>query len=233
MVHYLTSETGHFKMQYKKKKKDEKSKFPSYPRSSLTRRENIRKTLEVTLTICEGKKDEPGYLKAMRNDLGILPQRVIIESCRSSSPKNIVGEAIKRAQEEEYDRVFCVFDHDEREEAFKEAIKKIKLNEDLDLVAISSIPCFEFWILLHYTYSSKQYKQTQPGQKTVSELLGSQIRKHDPNYHKKMDPRHLYKNTKPFLSTAIQNAKRLEKERIENPSTKMHFLVEYLLGIKP
>jgi hypothetical protein len=211
------------------KKKTEAVKFSPHTRKSLVRMENVRDTLEVILIICEGQKDELKYFQALRNELQLNRQRIVIEACqRGSNPKNIIEEAIERDEREEYDRVYCVFDHDSREKEYREAIERIKSKNKnvVKFFAITSVPCFEFWILLHYVYSTKQYKQVQPGRKSVSEQLISEIRKYYPNCKKHLDT--LYEDTRHLLPQAIERAKKLEREKIDDPSTKIHILVEFL-----
>lgn len=72
----------------------------------------------------------------------------------ASSPKDVVERAVEyqrrfqRRMEVAFDQVWCVFDHDAHgtfEDALNEAAKA-------QIRVAYSIPCFEFWYLLHFEY---------------------------------------------------------------------------------
>ena len=134
----------------------------------------------------------------------------------------------EQGQGDRYDSVYCVFDEDEHEhfaKASEEARSaRVKLTR--------SWPCFEFWLLLHFTYSRRPYMRSgdkSPGQNCVSDL-----RKHMPNY-KKGDAG-VFEELEDSLETGKCNARRAladaEATERSNPSTEVHCLIAYLQALK-
>lgn len=66
----------------------------------------------------------------------------------------MVKYAKEKSDEEIYSEVYCVFDRDTHE-TFEQALKIA--NSDKLLKAITSNPCFEYWILLHFAYTTKSF----------------------------------------------------------------------------
>lgn len=148
-------------------------------------------------------------------------------------PLSIVNQALDNLRMEKCDTAYCVFDQDEHS-TYRNALRKIEENKinSINILAITSVPCFEYWILLHYERTSRSYKRS--GKKSAGHQLITAVKKHIPLYSKGC--KNIYKTTKPYLSTAITNAKLIDKEQIQNgtdnPSTQVYQLVEYLNQIK-
>jgi hypothetical protein len=69
-----------------------------------------------------------------------------------------------------FDQVYCVFDRD-RHTTFDAAVQRTK---DLSaagkpLLAITSTPCFEVWLLLHFCYSDQPFHPI--GRKSVGDQV--------------------------------------------------------------
>ena len=95
-------------------------------------------------------------------------------------------------------------------------------------IAISN-PCFEFWYLLHFQYTTKFFKD-YPAVKTA-------LTAYLPDYEKAGD---MYAQLSEHTTDAIQNAKRVEQYHIQNdcnkpfgiavnPFTDIYQLIESLL----
>ena len=107
--------------------------------------------------------------------------------------------------------------------------KKLALENGIEVII--SIPSFELWYRLHYSYTSKVYASNK-------ELL-EDIRNFIPNYEKGIN---VYDNIKEKTQEAIYNCKRLEEEQIKagkeiinvncNPYTAVYKPVEYILNRK-
>lgn len=133
------------------------------------KRQSVAKVKKITrdqnpryLIVCEGTKTEPNYLREMIQVLGKNPKLIVLEPNNGTSPSSIVSHAktiYDRETDDCYDRVYCVFDRDQHED-FASALSEVKKFNDqaLPFVAITSNPCFEFWILLHFHYTSKAYR---------------------------------------------------------------------------
>ncbi|HDZ61640.1 MAG TPA: RloB domain-containing protein [Nitrospirae bacterium] len=79
-----------------------------------------------------------------------------------SSPISVVKHSKERYNEEKrtgdaFDRVFCVFDKDSHE-SYTRALDEVEKAKPKNIFkAITSIPCFEYWLLLHYEFSTKPF----------------------------------------------------------------------------
>lgn len=202
---------------------------------SLRRKRAKRSPYDMVLIVCEGEKTEPNYLKALVDDFQLNTANVVVaKNVSGSSPRAIVDFALKEyRKEKEYDRVYCVFDKD-RHTTYDNALDKVRrarLNKGHSILAITSVPCFEFWLLLHFVYTTKQF-DTDPGSICVNVI--ADLKNYIPGYTKgDID---IYQATKGRLDTAINHSKKVvghcETGGTDMPSTKMHELVDYLRGLK-
>ena len=115
------------------------------------------------LIVCEGQKTEPMYFKALKNDYRLLATDIRIVSAKRSDPMSLIKTAEIQYNEsvnegDPFDSVFCVFDKDEHAH-YNDAVKTIaKLQPKSVYYAITSVPCFEFWLLLHYCCTTRQFE---------------------------------------------------------------------------
>jgi RloB-like protein len=206
------------------------------PKSATTyrRRGPIREPYDVVLIVCEGKKTEPNYLRALRVAYGLSSVNVRIIPPPGNDPLTIVKFAIREMERDaEYNRAYCVFDRDQHAtyDAALRRIQKHRCGESRIIAAIPSIPCFEVWILLHYQYSSAAYVQV--GGTSACTLVIRDVQKYLPQYAKGHE---VFSELSPTLDDALERAKRLERHNADtnssNPATYMHHLVEYLIQLK-
>lgn len=201
--------------------------------SDFRREENKRQPYDRVLIVCEGSKTEPNYFKSLRDDLRLSTVNIEICGCPSGhDPISIVDFALANYRNADYDRVYCVFDKEYSN--YQEALGKIKIEHQRGILiyAIPSVPCFEYWFLLHFIESTKPY--SQKGKKSAADQLVSELKHHLKDYSK--GDGLVFAKIKHLLQEAIVRAKRVYKSQQENgtdnPSTKVHELVEYLLNIR-
>lgn len=196
-----------------------------------------RESYDRVLIICEGKKTEPNYFKELRKQLRLSSVNVEIDGERSgSSPINVVNYAIKKYKEsgQDYDRVFCVFDKDTHTTygQAKDIVTRKRMGKGHKMEVIDSIPCFEFWILLHFGFTTQSFSAT--GCRSICETVITELKKHIPDYEKGKDT--IFLITKDRLNDAIKHANQVqqyhETSGTDNPSTKVHELVDYLMNLK-
>lgn len=204
---------------------------------SFRRKKANRDQYERVLIVCEGQKTEPNYFKQLRRHFRLNPKNVVLADKKSGlDPKNLVEYALEEFKKDpDFDRVYCVFDRD-KHTTFKAALDKIhstRLKKQASLHAITSTPCFEIWLLLHFDDSTRSY--SAPGNDSNCTLVVSELKKHIPNYEK--GSTNIFEATYDHLGTAIKNAKQLETYHKtsgadEPASTNIYELVEYLENLK-
>jgi hypothetical protein len=204
---------------------------------SLRREAEKREPYDVVLIVCEGCKTEPKYLQELCDTFKLSSANVKIagDEC-GTSPRNVVNYALEMYRKnKKYDRVFCVFDKD-RHPTYNEALERIrttKMGKGDSIEAITSVPCFEVWILLHFIYTTKAYCSTGKSGSICASVI-KVLKKHIPEYDKGMENLFSFLNER--LPEAMKHAKQLMKHAEvsgnDNPSTKMHQLIEYLRDLK-
>ncbi|WP_424947163.1 RloB family protein [Candidatus Spongiihabitans sp.] len=204
---------------------------------NLARLRNTRESYSRVLIVCEGAETEPNYFNELIRHYKISSANVEITGKCGSSPKNVVDLANSRYNEEKkkgnaFDKVFCVFDKDSHP-AYQNTLDRLRnMSRQNTFFAITSIPAFEYWFLLHYAYSTQPYTET--GSKSAADNLISDLQKHLPDYAK--TSRDMFSTLIDKMETAKTNAARAlsaaESADTDNPSTRVHELVEFLQNIK-
>lgn len=140
----------------------------------------------------------------------------------------------------DYDKVYWIIDFDvinketrEEKKGKKTALQELKeyfesFSKKYDnlVIVIINNPCFEYWLLLHFEFTSKLYP-------SYRELV-KQLKKYLPDYDKSRiyytkQNNDIYLRLSPRMPTAISNAKKLKMFNLDNPNTgisQMHFLLE-------
>ncbi len=131
--------------------------------AELQRQKRERARNKRYLIVCEGTKTEPHYFRDLLDDLGIRPHLVRVAPNDGTSPDRIVAHALALYEEDAlkgdaFDQVYCVFDRD-RHTTFDDAVQRTKdlTTTGKPFVAITSTPCFEVWLLLHFRYSDQPF----------------------------------------------------------------------------
>ena len=206
------------------------SKAPRTPRSKKSlKRKPPKLSGDLILIVCEGEKTEPGYFMALRKRWKI--PRAQIDVCGQecgSDPGSVVTYARDKSKQPRddglrYDQAWCVMDADDHAN-LSAALNTAKAN---NLNVCMSVPCFEFWFLLHFEYTTRSFENS-------AALIGC-LRKHLPNrmYNKSSPP---IRRLMPLIETALNNARRVrednERAARDNPQTDVDKLVLNLLNIK-
>jgi hypothetical protein len=198
------------------------------------RRKAKRDPYDMVLIVCEGKTEE-SYFKGLIRDLKLNTANVQVpHNTAGSSPRNVVDFGLEEYNRtKEYDNVYCVFDKD-KHSTYKETldrVKRKKLRKDHSIHAITSVPCFEFWILLHYKETTKKFYS---GQGSPCALVVRDLKEYIPNYEK--GGKVSYASLKGELNKAINNAKKVaaccKASGTDDPSTQIHELILYLHQLK-
>lgn len=186
------------------------------------------------------KRAEIEYFQEFKNYLGtplIMPKK---EIC--GTPQELISEVIKwknkEINEKDNDQVWCIFDVDDFYKKDKDGLlQAIKDANKNNIKTAYANECFELWILLHF-------------EKPTNAILRADFEKKVKRFFKKEKLGNFKKNQKvfkvllPFQNTAIENAKNSGYKtykriiwnkalnKIGNPSTSIHFLIEEINKIE-
>jgi len=213
-------------------KGDKSSAFRRY-----RRRGAIREPYEVVLVACEGEKTEPAYFTGLRAAFRLSSANVkVVPSEYGNDPVSVVrfGED-QLAGPDGYDRVYCVFDRNGHAN-FDEACQRVAESDygrEGRLIAVPSVPCFEFWILLHFEYTAAPYNAAG-GRSSCMRVIDYLKRNHLSDYEKNFGG--VFALLAPRYNDAVVHAERLERENSRsnsiNPATQVHKLVKYLRDLR-
>jgi RloB-like protein len=207
--------------------------------AELRRQKHERARSKRYLIVCEGTKTEPQYLNELLKDLGIRPQVVRIAPNDGVSPDRVVAHAETLYDEDAvkgdaFDAVYCVFDRD-KHTTFDAAVQRTK---DLSaarkpFVAITSNPCFEVWLLLHFGYSDKPFHAA--GKKSVGYQVVAELKTKLGFAKYGKGQQGVYELLKPSLVNALNHAAQLrahgEKTNSINPATDVDLLVKAIQAL--
>lgn len=207
--------------------------------AALQRTQRERARNKRVLIVCEGTKTEPHYLHELLNDLHISPQVVRVAPNDGVSPGRVVAHALKLYEEDAkagdaFDQVYCVFDRDNHT-TFDAAVQETKnlTTAGKPFVAITSTPCFEVWLLLHFGYTDQPFHAA--GKKSVGNQVVSAL-KTKPGFAKyDKGQKGVYVQLKPKLTDALTHAERLRKQGVKtgsiNPATDVDILVKAIQAL--
>ena len=187
-----------------------------------------RQTRQAFAVVVDGKT-EKWYLEMLKYN-----EPDILFNITDRIPKNKdIDEQYKLVRnlskkEEEYDKVFWIVDLDvllkeEREKknstsSLQQFLNYYKsLSKQNKVVVIVNNPCLEYWFLLHYKKTNKVFTSCADAEKQVSQHLQG-YEKTEKFFKKDND---IYKQLKPFLKTAKENATALGSFDTYNHSKAM------------
>ena len=200
----------------------------------LRRRRAMKEPYDVILIVCEGEKTEPNYFTELKKAFRLSNANVRICG-RGSDPLSVVNFAVETFRREpEFDRVYCVFDRDRHTtyDTALDRVRRTRLGKGSRIFSIPSIPCFEFWLLLHFVYTTRSF-DAPPGDSICSRVI-EELKKYLPAYKKGCQD--IFDTIQDKLDNAISNARKVEQfhqtSGTDNPSTLVHSMVEYLRDLK-
>ncbi|MFI0545598.1 MAG: RloB family protein [Brachymonas sp.] len=206
----------------------------------LQRKAHKRTTNKRYLIVCEGTKTEPQYLRELQSDLSICSKILRIAPNNGTSPDLVVEHAKVLYKEEvasgdPFDRVYCVFDRDNHA-TFDAAVQHVSgLNSNgKPFFAITSTPCFEVWLLLHFDYSTQPFHPA--GGKSVGDQVISRL-KTKPGFERYgKGQKGIYTQLKDQLQKALDHAQRLRVDGAAtgstNPATNFDELVKEIQSLR-
>jgi len=206
----------------------------------LVRRKAVRSERRRALIICEGEKTEPLYIRALVVSLGLTTAEVEVCGDCGSAPKSVVkfGES-KFNADPDYDLIFFVFDRDSHpsyEDALRlvSGFKQQRKFRGTKCTAITSVPCFEIWFLVHFEPHTRPYSSgggKSPCGNLISVLKGKPgfecYEKASDSYFDQLRGR--LHDAKRNAAIVVQQSREAgDADHYGNPTTLMHKLVEAL-----
>lgn len=200
----------------------------------LRRKQAKLATYDRVLIVCEGEKTERYYFQELCDHYRLNSTNVEISGDCGSAPINVIERAKALYQAEKrngipFDRVYCVFDKDTHS-TYKSALEAVtSIKPNATFFATNSVPCFEYWLLLHFVDTTKPFYGTE-GAKSAGDQVLDELKKYIADYAKG-DHGH-FENLFGQLPQAIQRSRRVLKSAntsgTDNPTTLVHEQVEYL-----
>ena len=199
------------------------------PKYNLRRKTSQRSPYDRILIVCEGEKTEPIYFKVLIDKFKINTANVSITGDCGTDPKSVqkkAKEEQKKANQEKnpYDKIFCVFDKDSHPN-YSQTVTSI--NNSKIYKAINSVPCFEYWLLLHFVYTDAPFFKTE--NKSICENVGEKLKEYVSNYEKSSNDVEVFLDK---IDVAIKNSIKSMQNAVKNntdmPSSNVHELVEYI-----
>jgi hypothetical protein len=204
-------------------------------RNDFLRGKENKSQKEKILIVCEGEKTEINYFEELKSKLRLSALQVSVHQSPRNCPLVLATYAEEKSRKNEFDKIYCVFDKDTHTN-FENAKNKISSLGD-KFKAAYSVPCFEYWLVLHFMYTNKPFNATN--KKSIGDQVCFELKKYLPNYKKNQKNileliGKINKSEIPsILKNAIDNAKKAnqetEKNKTDNPSTFVGELVDYLM----
>lgn len=211
-------------------------------KKSLARKREIRLRQDPVLIVCEGKT-EISYIKAFMESCNINFGRIHFGDVgRGSSPRNLYNLARRRYMDERrrlgdyrkppYRKVFCVFDENGHP-SYGETLRLIENANPAGIFkAITSVPCFEYWLVLHFEDNVGPYA----GEGACRRLIREKLHKHIRNYKKEINDaiaKKLMSNLSAALGNSEKSLRSARNHDSDNPTTLMHELIKELQRMAP
>ena len=179
----------------------------------MARRTRPTKQLRpLHLFICEDSKSSKFYMEGLGKAHNI---NIKAETSYGTSPENVLRAAKEKPslfQDEGTATVYCLFDKDDCEDIkFKKVIADCK---SASIVPATSIPCYEYWLLLHLKATNKSFKDSQE----CCEAFRAEYNKAFNRRYNVKDlkaRKEIFEDLKENLETAIKNAESLKLKENE------------------
>lgn len=163
---------------------------------------------EYHLIVTEGTKTEPNYFEGLKKDINSQYKGRISINIDGAGEHTLTllerAQKIVEKEPDKYKHVWLVYDKDDfpKDDFDNTYYKCVSLSENDDSViyhALWSNECIEYWFLLHFMALSSDLHRSEYYPK-LSECLGSKYKKNRED---------IYMLLKPYIKSAIDNAKRI------------------------
>lgn len=176
------------------------------------------------LIITEGKKTEMQYFDTLKRRFGLTGVQPYHPNC--VDPDSLVDFAIERKRtmqstgQEPFDEIWIVCDTEGRHSIYRKKLPGAKEKAKRNGIHFAvSCPCFEFWLLLHYVYTTAELPDADAACKA--------LRKHWRNYGKAVPPP---SDLMDKVYDAVKRARRIRNDKaVKEPYTDADLPVSSLI----
>lgn len=139
----------------------------------MARTQKNKQLRPLHLFICEDSKSSKYYMQGLGRAKGI---NIKAEEADGTSPANVLRSA-KEKQKLFKDKgtvqIYCLFDKDDcDDEKFKKAIQQCRKAGFVDAV---SVPCYEYWLLLHLKKTNQPFRDAKECCETFQSEYNKQV----------------------------------------------------------
>ncbi len=202
------------------------------PRRQLRRQRPQREPYDRVLIACVGERTETQYFRELVVAYGLSTANIVVVPSHRDPMGlvKLVKEEQRREQRngENYDRAYCVFDHDDQKHFASVSLAA----KGAGIHLARSWPCFEFWFLLHFEYTRQPFGRS--GGRSKCDNCISALKRHQPSYTKQGGCK--FRELEARLDDAAIRAEQAMTDALRtqeyNPCTEVHQLVRYLRAIK-
>ncbi|MER6824510.1 RloB family protein [Streptosporangium sp. NPDC000563] len=177
---------------------------------SLRRTAEKRPELRTIMVFCEGQNSEPDYINGLKRLPHIAENTALSIEIHPEQgvPLTLVKKAMAYKSDPEIDECWCLFDVEwpQNHPNLPQAIDLARSN-GINL-AISN-PCFELWLILHYSNCSA-FMDTNSADSRSRSLDGRSGKRIDPEVYM------------PLRKKAAEHAKRLDARHAQNGTSFPH-----------
>ena len=237
---------------HNKKKELEKKDFK--------RRVNDKKTVPDIIIACEDSVSSPTYFQMIVDKLiekkRITQDSFVIAKHNHTNPIGVLSDLKAYTDEngktyKDFDHKWIVIDRDRervnggghKKEDFNNALQNAKSKKsNLNIDVGYSNDSFELWYLLHFEYRNTAISRDDIVKQVIKKLKEKEAHKfsklNKDNIKQENYTKSIFETLKPLQDVAIRNAKKLlesygkgHNPESDNPSTRVHLLVEVLNSI--
>lgn len=192
----------------------------------MARSQRNRQLQPLHLFICEDSKSSKYYMQGLGKVKGI---NIKTENAYGTSPQNVFETALDKKKlfsDSEFVNIYCLFDKDDCSDVeFKRVIQECRKEGFIEAV---SVPCYEYWLLLHIQKTSKSFLNAKECCEYFRNLYNKKFKTayELPQLKAKLD---IFNDLKDGFDFAIKNAEELDLDENSNPYTNMHKVLKRIL----
>lgn len=194
------------------------------------RRSSPRQLRKLHLIICEDTKSSQYYMQGLKEKFGI---NIKIEKSEGTDIGNVIRTAGVKSKRtglnKEMQQVYCLFDKDETTDDI--FFTKIRESEAKGYINAYSIPCYEYWLLLHLVKTDRPFTNAQECCNAFVDAYNKKFgtRLNITDLKRKID---IFEDLFLTFQDAFDNANSFVYSSFNNPYTNMHKIIEELLKHK-